>query len=96
MQPARRFGVSYRFLHCDGEGNHVMPNLGFEFVDASHIHAGAFAQRGGCSARNDTCFRKRVGGGQLDLQPLLKFVLFAPDAAHFRASVTCDQGSSPE
>ena len=91
VQPARRFGIADRFLHGDGEGDHVMADFGFDFVDARDVNAGAFAQFRGGFARHDACFGERFRGGQLDVQPLLELVFFAPDAAHFRARVSCDQ-----
>ena len=30
VQPARRFGIADRFLHHDGEGDHVVADLGFQ------------------------------------------------------------------
>ena len=95
VQPARRFGIADRFLHDDGEGDHVMAYFGFDFVDAGDIDAGALAQLCGGFARNDARFGERFGGGQLNIQPVLEFVFFAPDAAHFRARVSCDQDFLP-
>ena len=92
MQPARGFGIADRFLHGNGEGDYVVADFGFDFVDARDVHAGALAQFRGGSRGHDACFRERFGRGQFDLQPLLKPVFFAPDAAHFRARVTCNQG----
>src|SRR5271156_58711 len=43
MQPARGFGIGDRFLHGDGECDHVVANFSFDFVDAGHVHAGALA-----------------------------------------------------
>ena len=91
MQPARGFGIGDRFLHGDGERDHVVTNFGFDFVDARDVHARAFAQLRGGFARNDAGFGERFGGGELDFQPLLESVFLAPDAAHFRAGVSCDQ-----
>jgi len=66
-------------------------NFGFDFVDARDIYASALAQFRGGLARHHACFSEGFARGQLDFQPLLKAILFAPDAAHFRAGVTCDQ-----
>ncbi len=90
MQPAGRLGIADRLLHGDGEGDHVMAHFGFDLVDACHVDARPFAQLRGGLFRHDARFGKRLGGGQLDLQPLLEFVFLAPDAAHLRTCVARD------
>src|SRR5271156_3024408 len=91
MQPARGLGIGDRFLHGDGEGDYVVANFGFNFVDARHVDAGALAQYRSGFARHHAGFGESFAGSQLDFQPLLKAIFFAPDAAHFRAGVTCYQ-----
>ena len=95
VQPARRFGIAHRFLDGDGERDHVVADLGFDFVDARHIDARAFAQLRGGFARDDARFGERFRRGQLDVEPLPEFVLLAPDAAHLRTRVSCDQILAP-
>ena len=91
MQPARRFGIAYRFLYRHRERDHVMANLRFQFIDTRYIDAPAFAQLQRRFARYDAGFRQRFGGGQLHFEPFLKSIFVAPDAAHFRACVSRDQ-----
>ena len=93
MQPARRFGIAHGFLHGDGEGDHVVPDFRFDLVDARHVHARALAQFARGFLRDDAGFGERFRGGQLDVEPLLEFVFLAPDAAHLRTRVACDQFS---
>src|SRR6202041_405499 len=51
VQPARSFRISHRFLHRDGEGDYVMANFGFDFVDARDIHTGALTKFRGSLGR---------------------------------------------
>jgi hypothetical protein len=95
MQPARSFGIANRFLHGNREGDYVVADFCFDFVDARDIHAGALAQGSRGLARHHAGFSERFAGGQLDFQPFLKAIFIAPDAAHFRASVACDQIQPP-
>ena len=44
VQPARRFGIADGFLHDDGEGDHVVPDFRFDFVDARDVNARPLAQ----------------------------------------------------
>ena len=39
MQPARGFRIPDGLLHGNREGNHVVANFGFDFVDARDIYA---------------------------------------------------------
>ena len=91
MQPARRFGIAHRFLHRDRERDHVVADLGLDFVDARDVDARAFAKLRGSLARDNARLGERVRRGQLDVEPLPEFVLVAPDAAHLRTRVSCDQ-----
>ena len=94
MQPARRFRIADRFLHRHREGDHVVAHFRFDLVNARNVDARALAQFGGGLARHDARFGQRFRGGQLDFEPLLKPIFFAPDAAHFRARVAWDQIAS--
>ena len=96
VQPARRLGIADGFLHGDGERDHVVPDLRFDLVDARHVDARAFAELRGGLARHGARFGERFRGGQLDLEPLLEFIFFAPDAAHLQTRVPCDQIRLPE
>ena len=67
--------------------------LAFNLVDARDVNARPLAQFPRGLARDDSGFGQRFGGGQLDVEPLLEFVFLAPDAAHLRTRVPCDQFS---
>jgi len=92
MQPARGFGISDGFLHGDGEGDHIVANFSFDFIDARDVYPSALAQRGRSLARDDSGIGESFAGSQLDFQPLLKAIFVAPYAGHFWAGVTRDQG----
>ena len=96
MQPARRFGIAHRFLHHDGERDHVVPDFGFDLVDPRHVNARPLAQFARRLLRDDSGFGERFRRGQLDVQPLLEFIFFAPDAAHLRTRIACDQFRLPD
>ena len=91
MQPARRIGIANRFAHGHGERDDVVLDLGFQLVNARNVHARPLAQFRRRLARHRTGFRQRIGGCQLNFQPLLEAVLVAPDAAHFCACVSRNQ-----
>ena len=92
MQPARRFGVAgggHGLRHGGGEGDHVVLHLASRFRGCARRRSRRAARS---SARrfggNHAQFGQRFGGRQLHFQPLLKFVLVAPDPAHFGPRVS--------
>src|SRR5579863_927344 len=88
MQPAGGFGIVDGFADSDGEGNDVMADFRFDFVDARDVNAGAFAQAQRSFARDNTRFGENVGGGEFDVEPFLEFVFVGPELAHLRARVS--------
>ena len=63
MQPAPRFRITYRFLHCNGERDNIMLNFRFDLVDTCHIDSCTFAQFYAGFAWNDAGFRQRFRSG---------------------------------
>ena len=81
---ARVHGFGYR----GGEGDDVVLDLPFDFVDALHVEAGVLAQQARGFGRHDAEFGQGFGGGQFHFEPLLELVLVAPDPAHFGTRVS--------
>src|SRR5579883_3284489 len=73
-----------------------MLHLALDFVNAPDIEAGVRAQELRRLRRHHPQLRQRLRGRQLHLQPLLKFVLVAPDPAHFGPRISRNHDVSPE
>src|ERR1700742_5234528 len=84
-------GGSHRFGDGSRERDNVMARRSFDLIDACDIEARLLSEQrgigGGTSSQASQLFRRR----QFHFKPLLKFVLIAPDGAHFRACITGNQ-----
>ena len=58
-----------------------MTHLGLDGVNPLHVELRVLPQGLGRLARHFAEFRQRLGGHQLDLEPLAVLVLIRPDAA---------------
>ena len=88
VQPARGHRIANRFANGHGEGDHVVLDARFQFIDARHIHLRARPQCRGGFFRHQAGFGQRIGGGQLNVQPLLVAVGVAPDPPHLFSRIT--------
>ena len=95
VQPARGGGIADGFAHIHRKRNDVVLYARFQFVNARDIHFGALANDRSGIFRHEASFRKRFGGGQLDVEPLLEAIRIAPDLAHIFAGITRNQTLSP-
>ncbi|SPE28460.1 hypothetical protein SBA2_40023 [Acidobacteriia bacterium SbA2] len=77
-----------------GEGDDVVANFGFDFVDALDAEVGALADGVGGVHGDEAGFGKGLGGGDFDGQPGAEAVFIAPDAGHLGAGVARDHGLS--
>ena len=75
-----------------------MAGFGFDFMNAGDegFHAvggdgGTLAEFGSGLDGDDAGTGERVGGGELDAQPVVELALFGPDAGHLRTGVAGDQ-----
>ena len=93
MQPARGNRIANRFAHGHGEGDHVMLDARFQFVDARRVHLGAHPHGSGGLFRHEPRFGQRVGGSQLNVQPFLVAVGVAPDPPHLFPCITWNHRS---
>jgi len=91
MQPPRHVGIANRFAHGHGEGDDVVLDAQLQLIDPVNVNLGPAAQRRSRFFRHLTGFRKRFGGGQFHIQPLLEPVGVAPDTAHIFAGVAGNQ-----
>ncbi len=91
MQPARGGGIADGFGDVHRERDHVMLHARFNFMNARGVNFRAFANNFRRVLRNLSGFGQRFRGGNFNVQPLLKAIRIAPDAAHFFSSVTMDQ-----
>ena len=89
MQPAR---LRPHFLGdgC-GEGDDIVPYLGFDLVNALNAEVCFFANSASGLRRHEAGFGKSFGGRDFHRQPHTKLVFVAPDAPHFRAGISRDQ-----
>ena len=71
-----------------GEGNHIMPHLSFDFLDAFQIKVRPLANSVSRVLGHQARFRQSLGSCDFNSQPGTKAVLFTPDPAHVRARVT--------
>ena len=76
-----------------GEGDDVVADLGFDFVDA--LDAGSRRARGwpGGVFGDQAGFGEGFGGGDFDGEPGAEAVFVAPDAAHLGAGIAGDHGA---
>ncbi len=81
-------GGGHGFGDGGGEGDDVVLDFALDFGDAGDVEAGVGAEQAGGLGGDHAEFGQRFGSGQLDFEPLLEFVLVAPDAAHFGAGVS--------
>ena len=78
--------------HRGGEGDHVVPDFGFDFVDALQVEVGALADGLGRVFWDHAGVGQGFGGGDFDGKPGAEAVFVAPDAAHIRAGIAWDHG----
>src|SRR5579859_4982224 len=76
--------------HVGGEGDDVMLDLLLDFKNPINFKFSLAADGARGAARNQPGLRLHLRRGDLNIQPLAEFVFVSPDAAHFRACVTCD------
>ena len=62
----------HRLRHRGREGDDVVLYLSFDLVDAVHVEAGVLAQQPRGFGGHYAQFGQRLGGRQLDFEPLLK------------------------
>ena len=93
VQPAGGFGVGDVFGDGGGEGDDVVADFGFDFVDAGDGEVAAVADGVGGGLRDEAEAGEGLRGGGLDGEPAAVFVLVGPDAAHGRAGVASDHFS---
>src|SRR5580704_9099043 len=91
VEPTRGSGIADGLADIHSEGNDVVFDAGFEFVNARNIHSGARANDRSGVFGHEAGFGQRLRGGQLDLEPFLEAIRIAPDLAHLFAGVTWDQ-----
>src|SRR5205823_13982057 len=72
-------------------GNHVMPYLGFNFMDSFQVKVTTL----GNGPRGILGDNPRIGqgkaGGSFNLQPAAEFIFITPDSAHLRARIAWNQ-----
>src|SRR6185503_7170099 len=93
MQPARFWTNFFRYRR--GKGNHVMPYLGFNFINAFQVKVAAFSNGAGGILRDNPRIGQGKAGGSFNLEPAAKLVFITPDSAHLRARITWNQKFSP-
>src|SRR5690348_16658616 len=74
--------------HVGGESDHVMLHLPLDLENALHRESAFLADGASRALWDKTGLSLDLGGSDLHLQPGLKLVFVAPDAAHFRACIT--------
>ncbi len=67
-----------------------MLDLALDFLDAFEIEAGMFAEQAGGLRRHVVGFSQCFGSGEFHFQPLLVFVLVAPDVGHLGPGIAVD------
>ena len=83
---------AHDFGHCGGEGDDIVADLGLDLLDALNTKIGALADCAGRLFGHHAGLGQSLGGGYFDGQPGAEAILVAPDAAHFRAGITRNQG----
>src|SRR6185437_3741092 len=91
MQPTRCFRITNRFTNGYSECDHVMTDARIDLQYPRDVDSRTLAQPRRRLTWNYTSVGQCVGSGQFDFEPLLKPVFFAPNPAHFRARVSCNQ-----
>lgn len=93
MQPPRYLRVTggiHAFRNSRGERDDVVANFSLDLLNSIDSEAGMPAKQSRGFRRHLSSFSQRFGGGQLDFQPLSKFVLFAPNATHVGPGIAFD------
>ena len=90
VQPARVLGRVDVFGDRGREGDHVVPDLGFDLVDAFDGEVAAVANSVGGRLRYEAGGGQRLRCGGFDSQPAAILILIGPDAAHLFAGVAGD------
>ena len=82
---------------CDGggEGDDIVADLGFDFMDALEAEVGALFDGPGGFFGNQPGFGQSFGGGDFDRKPSAEAVFVAPDAGHLGAGVAGNHVRSP-
>ena len=94
MQPARLRADFLRY--GGGKGNHVMPHLGFNLMNAFQVKVTALGNGPGGIFRDDPCLGQSQAGGSFHLKPAAKFVFITPNSAHLRARIAWYQRFSSQ
>ncbi len=91
--------VAAVFAHVFGdvgeEGDDVMLGLGLDLLDAGHLEAGLLPDMGHGGLGNQAVEGHGLQGGQLHLEPGVKFIFFRPDAGHLGSAVAWNHGKIP-
>ena len=90
VEPAG-FGAD-EFGDGGGEGDDVVADFGFDFVDALDFEVGALADGFGGGLGDESGGGEGFGGGDFDGEPGAEAVFVAPDAAEVGTSVARDHG----
>ena len=78
-----------------GEGDDVVADLGFDFVDAIEPEVSALLDGLGSFFGNQPGFGESFGGGDFDGKPGAEAVFVAPDAGHLGAGIAGNHVRSP-
>src|ERR1041385_8691469 len=89
MQPSR-FRANF-FRHRRSKGNHIMPYLGFNFLNTLQVKVTAFGNGAGGVFRDKSGVSQGKAGGSFNLEPATKFIFITPDSAHLRAGIAWNQ-----
>jgi hypothetical protein len=73
------------------EGDDVVPDFGFDFLDAFQLEVGAVADGTGSLFGDPSRFGESFCGGEFDFEPGAEAVFFVPDAADFGTGIAVDQ-----
>ena len=92
VQPAGGVGIANGFADGHGEGDDVVFDARFDFVDAVGVYFGAGAKNDGGVFRDEAGIGEGFGGGEFDVEPFLVFVGVGPDVAHFLACIAWNHG----
>lgn len=93
MQPACGGGIADGFADRHRERNDVVLYARFNFIYARDIYFRALTNQRGGFARHLPRFGEGFRRGKLNVQPLLKAIRIAPNAAHFFTRVTWNQNA---
>ena len=86
VQPAGGLGVTgggHGFSDIRSKRDNIVPDLVLDFVDAVDGEVGMLTEQTSGILRDFAGFGQRLGGRQLDLEPLTEPIVFTPDTAHF-------------